>query len=125
MMMVRFHRPDLYAIFSVEERRETMTLRSISLVSTDLHDDILEIRANNKKPFANEKNVRRAIWNVKNAVEREGIEYGKVRRRGNTIYLVLSESAEANLPKRSNGFGQKKRQSKLLTKKIVRAKVGA
>ena len=99
-----------------------MNIRSISLIQTDLDDDILEIRANNHRPFA-PKNIEKVITNVRNAIVSEDIQYGKVRKRGDNIYLVLSESAEANLPKRTGG--SKKKNSKLLTSKIVRAKVSA
>lgn len=100
-----------------------MNLRSISLIPTDLHEDILEVRANNKKHFASKKNRDRAVTTVRRAVETEQLTYGKVHQRGDNIYLVLSETAEENVPKRSRGKGRKK-NTKLLSQKIVRAKVG-
>lgn len=100
-----------------------MTLRSISLIKTDLHEDILEIRANNKRHFVNKKipGVQDA---VRRAIKREEIPNAKVRKRGNTLYLVLSDSAESSLPKRAGGPGRK-RNGKQLQKKIVKAKLGA
>ena len=100
-----------------------MNIRSISLIQTDLDEDILEIRANNHQPFK-PKNISKVITNVRNAIEREDIQYGKVRKRGENIYLVLSERAEANLPKRTTNGGTRV-NPKLLTTKIVKAKVGA
>jgi hypothetical protein len=99
-----------------------MNLRGISVRSSSLHDDILEVRANNGQPITTKK-VTGTVNTLRDAVIREGLDTVKVRRRGDNIYIILSEEAEAHLPKRTGGTGAQSK--KLLTKKIRNAKIAA
>lgn len=96
-----------------------MNIRGIAVLPSEFHKDVLEVRANNHRPIA-KKNLTRTTNVVRAAIKRENIESANVRKRGNSIYIVLSDEGEAAIPKRTRQGGRRK--SHTLTKKIKMAR---